>query len=62
MPVRTTTIGAGAMSTLVALCWQRRADAGVVARDVDPTWLLLQRARDGVCALCGEVVATAVRC
>ena len=59
MPMRITTIGAGAMSTLggpvlAAACGRR-----VVARDADPTWLLLQRARDGVYALCGEVVATA---
>ena len=62
MPVQTTTMGAGHEHPWWPCVWQRRADAGVVARDVDPTWLLLQRARDGVYALCGEVVATAVRC
>ena len=62
MPVQTTTMGAGHEHPWWPCVWQRRADAGVVARDADPTWLLLQRARDGVYALCGEVVATAVRC
>jgi hypothetical protein len=62
MPVQTTTRGAGHEHPWWPCVWQRRADAGVVARDADPTWLLLQGARDGVYALCGEVVATAVRC